>query len=78
MVYVQKHHLEAKVQQTIVLLESGKLSSKSTAAIRILWILGGANRISAAALWLVPRPLRDWVYTRIANNRHRLNSGCKS
>jgi predicted DCC family thiol-disulfide oxidoreductase YuxK len=26
----------------------------------------------AAVLWLIPTPLRDWLYDRIALNRYRL------
>jgi predicted DCC family thiol-disulfide oxidoreductase YuxK len=44
---------------------------RSDAALRALTYLGGMWRL-AAALRLVPRPLRDWVYHLVAEHRHAL------
>ncbi|MCX7930655.1 MAG: DCC1-like thiol-disulfide oxidoreductase family protein [Chlorobi bacterium] len=57
---------------TIVLLENrGRISTRSTAVLRILRHLGAAWNILAALLLLVPRVLRDAFYDWIAHNRYR-------
>ena len=55
---------------SIVLLEEGRLFTRSTAALRI------ARRLRfpwslAFALIVVPRPVRDWIYNCVARNRYR-------
>ncbi len=62
--------IAADVPDSIVLLEEGRLFTRSTAALRI------ARRLRfpwslAFALIVVPRPLRDWVYSLVARNRYR-------
>lgn len=56
---------------SVVLVEGGRVFTRSEAALRIARRLGG---VWVIAWWLrvVPRPLRDWVYDRIAKNRYRL------
>jgi predicted DCC family thiol-disulfide oxidoreductase YuxK len=55
---------------SMVLVENGRVWTRSAAALRIArgltfpWPL-------AYALVVVPRPLRDWIYNRIARNRYR-------
>lgn len=59
--------------RTLVLLtETGEQYIRSAAAVRILWRLGGGWRLAAAALWLIPRPLRDLGYRLVAALRYRL------
>lgn len=55
---------------TILLYESGKVFSRSTAALRLLRYLPG---LWPAAYWaiIIPRPVRDAVYSWIAANRYR-------
>ncbi|AMX83805.1 thiol-disulfide oxidoreductase [Geobacillus subterraneus] len=57
---------------TIVLIEDARYYIKSDAVLRIgrrlVWPWNGL----AAAGFLVPRPLRDFVYDQIAVRRHRL------
>jgi predicted DCC family thiol-disulfide oxidoreductase YuxK len=60
------------VPQSIVLCEGDRLSLRSTAFVRVLWRLGAAYKVLAAAVWLIPRPLRDLGYDAIARNRYRL------
>jgi len=56
--------------ETIVLIDAGKIYTKSTAALRIArglrfpWPL-------LYALAVIPRPLRDFVYDWVARNRYR-------
>ena len=54
---------------TIVLVEADETYVRSTAALRIARRLRGPWRLLALAL-LVPRPLRDAVYSWIAANRY--------
>lgn len=51
--------------------------NRSSATIRIVSSLGGIYRAASLGL-LIPRPIRDWVYTFIANRRRRLlaNATC--
>lgn len=56
--------------ETIVLEQGGELRFRSDAILAILSGLGGAWRM-AGALRIVPRPLRDWVYRWIAQNRFK-------
>jgi predicted DCC family thiol-disulfide oxidoreductase YuxK len=55
---------------SLVLLEDGRLFTRSTAALRVArglrfpWPL-------AYVLVAVPRPMRDWVYDVVARNRYR-------
>jgi predicted DCC family thiol-disulfide oxidoreductase YuxK len=55
---------------TIVLVEDGRVFTRSTAALRI------ARRLTfpwplASAFLAVPRPLRDWIYDLVARHRYR-------
>jgi predicted DCC family thiol-disulfide oxidoreductase YuxK len=58
------------IPDSVVLVESGRVYTRSSAALRIArglpfpWSL-------ARALIVVPRPLRDWVYDRVARHRYR-------
>jgi predicted DCC family thiol-disulfide oxidoreductase YuxK len=54
--------------------ESGapeRILVRSAAALRLARYLGGGWRL-LAALWIVPRPARDFVYDLVARNRHRV------
>lgn len=57
--------------ETMALVEGPRLYVKSTAFIRVVmrlpfpWFL-------AAAVWIVPAPVRHWLYDRVALNRYRL------
>ena len=58
------------VPDSVVLVDGGRVYTRSAAALRI------ARRLPfpwslAQALIVVPRPLRDWVYDRIARHRYR-------
>lgn len=55
---------------SILLLEGDRVSSHSTAALRIARRLRGAWKLLALCL-VVPRPVRDFVYRYIARNRYR-------
>jgi predicted DCC family thiol-disulfide oxidoreductase YuxK len=61
---------QAPVRETVVLIEDGRVFTRSTAALRIVrrlqlpWPL-------AYGFILIPRPLRDAVYDWIARHRYR-------
>ncbi len=62
--------IAADVPDSIVLLEEGRLFTRSTAVLRI------ARRLRfpwslAFALIVIPRPVRDWFYDVVARNRYR-------
>lgn len=56
---------------TMALIDEAGLHVRSTALLRILARLPQPWRV-LAWLRLIPRPLRDWCYDRIALNRYRL------
>lgn len=55
---------------TLMLLEGGRLTTKSTAIIRIAKYLGGAGSLATVA-FIVPRFIRDTLYDLVAKNRYR-------
>ncbi len=55
---------------TIVLIENGRCSARSTAALRIARRLSGAWPLLGVLL-AVPAPLRDAAYRAVARNRYR-------
>ena len=67
---LREHGLPTDDFDGFVLVEDGRASLRSTAALRVLKRLG----LPWSLLWLlilVPRPLRDPVYGWIARNRYR-------
>ncbi|SIO53717.1 Predicted thiol-disulfide oxidoreductase YuxK, DCC family [Rhodovulum sp. ES.010] len=57
--------------ETWLFLENGQAWGGMEAIIRIAERLGAAGRL-ATAMRILPRRLREWLYRRIARNRHRL------
>jgi predicted DCC family thiol-disulfide oxidoreductase YuxK len=55
---------------TIVLIENGRVYTKSTAALRIARGLRFPWPMASAFL-AVPRPVRDWIYDAVARSRYR-------
>jgi predicted DCC family thiol-disulfide oxidoreductase YuxK len=58
------------IPDSFVLLDDRRVFRRSTAALRIVRQLRFPWRL-LYALMVVPRPMRDWVYDRIARNRYR-------
>jgi predicted DCC family thiol-disulfide oxidoreductase YuxK len=56
---------------TIYFYEDGKLYQQSTAVLKVYKNLGGARKILANILILVPEFLRNFIYNFIARNRYR-------
>ena len=63
-------HLSTQDYETFLLLEHGKVFTKSTAALKIFRSLPGAWRWLYAFI-IIPRPLRDMVYSFIARHRYQ-------
>ncbi len=55
--------------ETVVLLEGNRAYTRSAAAIRVCELLGGPYR-AASVGWLLPRPVRDWLYAFVAEHRY--------
>ena len=63
-------HLSTRDYETFLLLENGKVFTKSTAALKVLRCLPGVWPWMYAFI-IIPRPLRDMVYSVIARNRYQ-------
>ncbi len=55
----------------VVATGDGRVLVRSAAVVHVLRRLGGAWVPVSGALWLVPRPLRDWGYDQVARLRSR-------
>ncbi len=56
--------------RTLVLVSRDGFYTRSAAIVRVLAGLPLPWKLGAAA-WLLPRPVRDWLYDRLARNRYR-------
>jgi predicted DCC family thiol-disulfide oxidoreductase YuxK len=56
---------------TMVLVEGARVFTRSDSFVRVVARLPFPYRLAALA-WCVPRPVRDWLYDRVALNRYRL------
>ena len=61
-------------QDTVYLYRNKKSYTRSSAAIRCLLYLKWYWKIWFPVLWIVPLPLRDFIYKIIAKFRHRIFS----
>lgn len=57
--------------ESILVRRGGRVLQKSDAVFAAVAAFGGPWR-AINALKICPRPIRDWVYLRIARNRYRL------
>ena len=67
---LQHYGLSTTKINTVVLLNNNQIYTHSTAALHIAQHLGGLWQLASLALW-IPAPLRDIVYTFVAQNRYR-------
>ena len=68
---IYRHYsLATDAWETNLLLAEGVLHTKSAAGIEITARFGGIWSL-IRGLRVFPRPLRDWLYDRIARNRYR-------
>ncbi len=57
--------------ETFYLIDGGRVYEKSTGFPHMVGYLRWPWPL-LRAMWVVPKPLRDWLYDRIALNRYRL------
>ena len=69
MVMVTEHGIDTAKTDSILLLEGGRIYTKSTAALRIAKDLQGAYPLLYGFI-IVPPIIRNWVYDFIARNRY--------
>ena len=56
--------------ESVLLIEADRVSSESTAVLKIAGRLPWPWPL-LAVFWLLPRPVRDWGYRIVARNRYR-------
>ena len=64
------HKLPAQHYQTFILMEGTRIFTRSTAALRVFKLLGGAWSLLYVFM-IIPAFIRDAVYNFISNNRYR-------
>ena len=62
---------DVSLLKSVVVWDATGTYRKSAAVVRILWWLGGRWWVCSWLVWLVPRPLRDLVYSLISRTRYR-------
>lgn len=67
---LEQFGLSTTAYDSLVLVEDHHYFLRSTAALRVARGLGGPWKMLYVFI-LVPKPIRDWVYDRIAQNRYR-------
>ena len=58
------------IDDSYLLIDSEGCHTKSDGYLRMARILGGWWRL-ALVFKVIPRPIRDWLYDRVAKNRYR-------
>ena len=66
----QDHGMAPEYMSTMVLIEDDRVLTRSEAALRIAWHVGGLWKMTVLVR-VVPRVVRDWGYQVIARNRYR-------
>jgi predicted DCC family thiol-disulfide oxidoreductase YuxK len=69
--FLRRRNLPTGVFESFYLVEEGRVYEKSTGFLRMVCYLRWPWPLLRAAR-IVPRPMRDWLYDRIARNRYRL------
>jgi predicted DCC family thiol-disulfide oxidoreductase YuxK len=69
--FLRRRNLPTDLFESFYLIEDGRVYEKSTAFLRMVRYLCRPWPL-LRAVWILPRPLRDWLYDRIARNRYRL------
>lgn len=68
--WLSKCHLLVDHLDTFVLIEADRCYIKSTAVLRVVKRLAGLWSLLYVFI-LIPRPIRDWIYDVVAQNRYR-------
>jgi predicted DCC family thiol-disulfide oxidoreductase YuxK len=69
--FLRRRGLPVDDFETFYLIDNGRVFEKSTGFLRMVGYLCWPWPL-LKALRIVPRPVRDWLYDRIARNRYRL------
>lgn len=69
-VLAQRFGVDPSGPETNVVTHGGRAHFKFDAVLAVLDALPGAHLIQAVRI--APRPVRDWLYDRVARNRYRL------
>ncbi len=67
---IKQYNLDPENLQTVILLENGRIYTRSTAALRIARKLKGGWKIFYGFI-IVPAVLRDFFYNIVAKNRYK-------
>jgi predicted DCC family thiol-disulfide oxidoreductase YuxK len=67
----QQHGVDPDTPDTFLFMDSGKAYEKSDGVLVLLNHVKGPARLLRAG-YILPRPIRDWLYDRLARNRYRL------
>lgn len=68
--FLERHELPKSNFDTFIMIENGKIRTKSTAALKTLRYLNRAWKW-AYLLIVIPKPFRDAIYSYIAKNRYK-------
>ena len=66
---LRKHALKPDMK-SVILIENDQIFLKSTAALRIAGRMKGLWKL-AGVLYIIPRPIRDFIYQWVAKNRYK-------
>ena len=69
--FLRRRGLPADRFETFYLIDDGRVYEKSAGVLRMVGYLRWPWPL-LKAMRIVPRPLRDWLYDRIARNRYHL------
>ena len=69
---IEKLPLGEQKADTVYLIRNGEPYIRSAAAIRCLLYLKWYYKIWYPFVWIIPKPLRDFVYDIISKNRHKI------
>ena len=64
-------HYALEIDESYLLIADGRSYTKVDGWVRVAKEMGGIWRI-AELMRLIPRPIRDWLYDKLAANRYRL------
>lgn len=68
---IKLKEIQQKSKESVLLINGDKVLWKSDAVIQMLVGLGGIN-VAFKILFLVPKVIRDFIYTQFSRNRHRI------
>lgn len=68
---IDEHGVNKAETDSVILIESGKVYTHSTAALRVARKLTGAWKLFYG-FWIVPKFIRDFAYKLFAKNRYKM------